>query len=401
MQEIRRAIEIYNQEGGKKLLIDSKDYLVRQLSVIVYVITYVASMFFEKDDSIWLFTNHARNAGFSDNGKYLYLYLNEETDERAIWLTSSKEVHDALNARGYEVYRSDSWKARYLRLKSKYIVTTTTLGLVEWAYYGGSTIIQLWHGVPLKNLNLTGHHEPVHDLKEKLLKYDFLVVNSELTEQYLKETKRYTKAIYAGYPRNDVLLKDIPNSSLGIPVETNDLLEEIGNSETIIGYFPTWRKYEVNYDNFEYDRFDEFLEENDAHFLYKPHRYMEVNIDDQYDRIHLLPAYGDIYPLLEEFDIMITDYSSIVFDYLLLDNPAIFYPFDFELYEKERGFHLDYDEFTPGPKAYDFASLLQTIEECIDEDEYGERRRDVRRKILQGKNPHACEHIYETIKSES
>ena len=83
------------------------------------------------------------------------------------------------------------------------------------------------------------------------------------------------------------------------------------------------------------------------------------------DNFNLLLDYDpqlDIYPLLKHTDMMITDYSSIYFDYLLLDKPIIFYPYDFEQYTKDdRNLLFDYESMTPGPHCQDQTSLEKTI----------------------------------------
>jgi CDP-glycerol glycerophosphotransferase len=74
----------------------------------------------------------------------------------------------------------------------------------------------------------------------------------------------------------------------------------------------------------------------------------------------------DICFILKYTDILITDYSSIYFDFLLHNKPIIFYPYDLEYYKsKDRGLIFDYDKFTPGPKAYNLNQLKKIIMEVI------------------------------------
>ena len=74
---------------------------------------------------------------------------------------------------------------------------------------------------------------------------------------------------------------------------------------------------------------------------------------------------SDIYPLLSHFDVLLTDYSSIFFDYLLLDRPIVFYPYDMDSYRSGRELLFDYDAMTPGPRAVDFDGLLAVIEATL------------------------------------
>lgn len=67
--------------------------------------------------------------------------------------------------------------------------------------------------------------------------------------------------------------------------------------------------------------------------------------------------------LMAQADCLITDYSSMYFDYMVLDRPIIFFAFDKDEYLKEREFYFNYDKYTPGAKAYDFLQLLTAIED--------------------------------------
>jgi CDP-glycerol glycerophosphotransferase (TagB/SpsB family) len=74
----------------------------------------------------------------------------------------------------------------------------------------------------------------------------------------------------------------------------------------------------------------------------------------------------DFYEILNAIDVLITDYSSLYFDYLLLNRPIIFTPVDLDDYRLNKGFMLEpYDEWTPGDKVFDFHSLMQAMTSAI------------------------------------
>jgi CDP-glycerol glycerophosphotransferase (TagB/SpsB family) len=82
--------------------------------------------------------------------------------------------------------------------------------------------------------------------------------------------------------------------------------------------------------------------------------------------IRILPSTVDPYPLLRHTHALISDYSSIFFDYLLLDRPVVFYPYDLDAYRtRSRGLYDDYDAVTPGPKAYDAAALERLLVDLL------------------------------------
>ena len=88
---------------------------------------------------------------------------------------------------------------------------------------------------------------------------------------------------------------------------------------------------------------------------------------------------------LLETDILITDYSSSYFDYLLLNRPIIFAPFDLDSYlNQERGFYFDYDSHTPGEKALNWDELLSCIENSVNNpDNYKKQRQKLCKEFFE------------------
>ncbi len=106
-----------------------------------------------------------------------------------------------------------------------------------------------------------------------------------------------------------------------------------------------------------------------------------------------------IYETLHHYDILITDYSSVFFDYLLLDRPIIFAPFDKESYlEKEREFYFDYDKITPGPKAKDWDEILKWLE-IFDKNPslYSVERKTIKRRFHTHEDTHSTQRVYQSI----
>ena len=106
----------------------------------------------------------------------------------------------------------------------------------------------------------------------------------------------------------------------------------------------------------------------------------------------------DINPLYLAADVLITDYSSIYIDYLLLERPMLFLPYDREDYLKTRGFNFDYDEVTPGPKPKSYAEFLNSIEGLLyNEMNYVENRKKIERKFNKIQEP-CSEYICRMVK---
>jgi len=107
----------------------------------------------------------------------------------------------------------------------------------------------------------------------------------------------------------------------------------------------------------------------------------------------------DVAEVLANTDILITDYSSVFFDYLLTDNPIIFAPFDYEKYlTKDRELYYDYDEVTPGPKCKNWAEVLEWVFKFKDNSElYKDERKKVKDRFHKYHDNKSCDRVYKEI----
>lgn len=88
----------------------------------------------------------------------------------------------------------------------------------------------------------------------------------------------------------------------------------------------------------------------------------------------------DPYPILDKVDILVTDYSSIYFDFLLKDKPIIFFDYDYEEYISEsRKLYFNYDEFTPGKRVKTMYELMNSL---IEDDNYENKRKLIKDRVL-------------------
>jgi CDP-glycerol glycerophosphotransferase (TagB/SpsB family) len=122
---------------------------------------------------------------------------------------------------------------------------------------------------------------------------------------------------------------------------------------------------------------DAFCEQHGFEFIFKFHPY-ERGASAIYGRhLHVLDPCSDVYPLLPDIDFMVTDYSSIYMDFLLLDRPVLFLVPDLDEYiQRDRQIQFDFNDMTPGPKAVSWQQLLHELDAEWEHDHYaGERKR--------------------------
>ncbi|MGN0681965.1 MAG: CDP-glycerol glycerophosphotransferase family protein [Candidatus Fimisoma sp.] len=245
--------------------------------------------------------------------------------------------------------------------------------------------VQCWHGTPLKRLGFDikksdNAMNSVEEIREKYttdaMRFSYLISPSSFaTEKFitawnLDKLKKRNVIIEEGYPRNDRLI----NSSEG---DIRAIKQKIGigqDNRKVILYAPTWRdnqhtsgvgytyKTEVDFDILQNNLSDEYI------ILFRAHYLVANKFDfDKYSKfIYNVSEWDDINDLYLAADILITDYSSVMFDFSNLKRPIIFYMYDLEEYKDNlRGFYLSTDEL-PGPIVQDEEGLISAIHSCKD-----------------------------------
>jgi len=375
-------------------------------------IIYCLSFLVPKKKNIWIF-GAWYGQRYADNSKYLFEYLNRFHPEiNALWITRSKKISESLINKGYRVYNSNSIKGIYYQLRAKVAVVSNDKDDLNKYVLGGKIIVQLWHGIPLKKIE---YDDKMRFFKENnklfLMKFffkrhlfPFLIGNYNLVIATAEETKRIFSSAFrinrdkvkiTGYPRNDVLFKK----------RTNGIISYKYN----VIYMPTVRRY-IGYQpdlfgkyGFNTKRIEHFLKTYNANLFIKLHP-VNKPIKDLIDEIRKSNCIkfleiDDAYPFLHEIDLLITDYSGIYFDYLLLNRPIIFAPFDLKEYsENERKFYFNYNEITPGPKATNWNEVLKYIKKFIENpDLYKIERYLVKKRIHKFYDGNSCKRVFHEI----
>ena len=252
----------------------------------------------------------------------------------------------------------------------------------------GQVYFQTWHGTPLKQI---AHDRPHldffnwHHRRQLLLArdgWDYLLSQSAFCTTSLSTAFRYSGPVMeVGYPRNDVLVAP------GADAVRRATRRRLGLSETarVVLYAPTWRDNQrlgMVFDKVLYLEPEKLVEQlGDCVVLVRGH-YNSINAAEQVDqdrRVIDVTRYPDISHLYLASDALVTDYSSVFFDYALVDRPMVFLAPDLVAYRDEnRGFYLDYHETVPGP-------VCETTEEVaaalLAPDAYVEVRRAFRERF--------------------
>jgi CDP-glycerol glycerophosphotransferase len=209
------------------------------------------------------------------------------------------------------------------------------------------------------------------------------------------------KFCYLGHPKNDILCKNSGTTKKSL----RTIIRNIPEYEKTILYCPTYRRDAPTlffpFDDFDPTNLAHFLEKNKLIILVRTHIYSKQSSMNFFSN-RVIPfgfnVCADVNSILPETDILITDYSSIYIDYLLLNRPCIFIPYDLESYKNKRGFLLDYDSWTPGHKVLTYKEFICAVEDVLSgKDTYKNKRAALRKKFHQYQTENSCEKVFQLI----
>lgn len=304
---------------------------------------------------------------FADNSKQLFLEAQKYKRLRAVWITKDVKVAREVKRLGFEVYRWGTFKAVWIQLRAKYAVVSNGISDLQHTFLGGAVIIDLWHGIPLKKVCYDNKYEKDWDSSKQ--KFRDMLINVPLGNMYYVATNKVFVDIYQSafrVGRKQVLCLGQPRCDIFFKQKRP---KPYFPDKNIILYCPTHRKEGAEKINistlFDLDRLEEYLSEHNFYFVIKKHFYHRNETENLKDYPHIIDVTKkdmDIQRLIMEAKAMVTDYSSIYIDYLLLDMPLLFYCYDYEKYlTEDRELYFKYEDVTPGLKARNFDELLEEL----------------------------------------
>ena len=346
------------------------------------VLVHPFSKLLPRDQKLWAFG--APGGRFDGNSKYLFLWMSlHQSPVTAVWITPNKALAKQLREQGLTAFRR--WSAEGIRAAARaglYVVNDNS-GDVNFSLSGGARIFNLWHGVGLKNVlygakvgygaKLRASANPFWRIRtiRRFERPDLVLATSpEMAEKFFARCfdVPVSQVPALGYPRLDPALDD-DLKRLGRRFDDYSNLErKNGTTKTLI-YVPTLRDqgtYQLATALPDLTALSKALEAQNAELLLKLHPKMKLEgslADKLPHNIRILPTELDIYPVLHDVDVLITDYSSLFFDYIFARSEGVvLYTPDFDEYTAtERDLAWDYDEATVGVRAKDFNRLCEVI----------------------------------------
>jgi CDP-glycerol glycerophosphotransferase (TagB/SpsB family) len=287
-----------------------------------------------------------------------------------------------------------SFRSLLTFLRAKYIVFSH--GLKDFGFFKASKRkiqILTWHGTGIKAAGLSTKGRTKSEIRAILqqnARVDACMVSSWLNASMraLNQGIDSSRMYLVGQARCDNLMEEWPKGKQRI----KRYLSHLSGTETILLYAPTSRvEYHGGrvyrkgveffpFADFDFESFSAFLEENNVIVLVRAHSSDQIHGVDYHDSRILnfdFKKCQDIYEVLGDIDFLITDYSSLAYDFLLLNHPLIFIPYDLEEYQVVPGLIIDdYDFWMPGLKPISMHDLMEYVSSCIrgEPDRYREQR---------------------------
>lgn len=369
---------------------------------IISIFTCALSRLVPKKRDRWIFGAWFGSA-VSDNTKALYDYVSTEHPEiERIWVASDP---GKVNLPGCRVIRRNSF------VSLKYIMTAQVAvmnqGFGDFAAYhflGGAYKVQLWHGVAWKRIGRDAYPElrGIYDkIFQMLNSYDLYIAPSRAYGETVKSAFKTDddSILYTGQPRNEKLFSERFRAK-----SREILLKKCGvQNKKIVVYMPTFR--DKTADVFSFHRLEDKSAFQDLAGKYgfviveKLHYKsgQKKNDTGEADLVFSMPDI-DAETLLGAADILITDYSSCFFDYLITDRPIIHYAYDYEYYrDKDRGLYYDISEVAAGTVARTPEELLAALEKSLTDDDGAVRRQMIRERFITYESDHSCRDVFERI----
>jgi CDP-glycerol glycerophosphotransferase len=358
-----------------KTIFNMVKMLLDRFKALLYKVIFVR---FPVEDNVVIFCSHL-GRGYSCNPKAIYETMIEDDrfkNYKFVW--AFKDATKTKVAGAINVNYGSLRYLYYLAIAKYWIFNAKMPG-----YYikkKDQVYLQTWHGTPLKKLGKDievgedakfyrsemSKEEMVKSYERDSARYDYFISPNKFSTESFKSAFSVSKdvIIETGYPRNDILTNasreyvQSIKKRLGIP-----------DNKKVILYAPTWRDNMYDTDGYLFELKVDFSKwqrvlGDDYFIIYKPHYliYDTSNLADYKEFILDASNFDEINDLYLVSDILITDYSSVFFDYGILKRPVLFYMYDLEEYRDNlRGFYLDIYRDLPGQIIEKEDELLDNI----------------------------------------
>lgn len=330
-----------------------------------------AKRFLKVDEKLILFESGIGKQ-YADSPRYIYEEMvRRNLDYKYIWVTNTNVRFPDINTK-----KIKRLSPQYYYYLAKAKVWINNQNFPTYIEKRSETIyLQTWHGTPLKKMlndieNITGRTD---DYLERVTnvarKWDYLISPSVYSTAAFKSAFKYeNKVLEVGYPRNDLFFNQNETNKLSIRKKLG-----INPNKKIILYAPTFRDNQTAGNNkflfnmaMDLNEMQQTLSD-DYVILMRTHVIIKNKLsisEELEDFVFDVSGYSEMQELLLIADILMTDYSSVMFDFANTNKPMLFFTYDLETYRDEvRGFYMDFENEAPGPLVRNTEQIIQSVQQ--------------------------------------
>ena len=353
----------------------------RTLALILYAFSFLSI----RNKKVWAFGSAT---SFSGNSKYLLLYILAHHPEIfPCWITKRKQEVNSLREKGVKAYYAYSIEGFFYSLRAGYYIVNSSLGDINFYTSGRCKYIQLWHGVGLKCC-LWNNKKSIMNTNNKVIglikrpsyyiEPDFVLGTSSLMNDifFSKMFRTDTAHCFSFSHPRCWLLNESKEKVLAYIKRWEDesmahFVEKLSKYKTVYLYMPTYRDANPNFleeQHWNLKDLNDLLETMNSFFIVKLHPGMKRCVDfSGYDYITEMDKDMDIYPILPFTNTLITDYSSIYYEYILMKNKNIilYIPDKEDYIRNSRDLLMNYEENCKGIIVKDFIGLLDALQSQV------------------------------------
>lgn len=370
------------------------------VSIIPYIISRLIFVFVHIDKNKFFFVS-MRGGNYGDNMKSISDYVQSHHDNAIIVWGFNNDMYDKMECNHIKV-KFNTFRYYYHQFTSKYFITNDGTNKYTFTKRNGHIKVQTWHGTALKRLgkDVINQDHPKwllpfkpKAMKSELKEADIFISGSKFMTDVFHHAYEYPRKIFeTGTPRNDIFFSNRPDVILKVKKWL-----KIEEPNRIILYAPTFRAdNKLTYYDIDLNKIRKLFEDRwhtKYTILVRLHPSM-IRQEKEFEERHLDTVGATFYPDMQELlyasDVLITDYSSTMFDIMYSYKPVILYVPDRKTYN--RGFYFDIDKLPF--MVVNNNSEIDNVVSKFDENEYRKKIENFKLKIGSVEDGRAAEHVY-------
>lgn len=350
-------------------------HVKKLISEVLGLPLYLFSMLSVRSNNIMVFGEwHGQN--YCDNSKYLFEFMSLRNDgNKIIWITKNKKIQRIILDKGFKCEYYFSPKGMFYCLRARFAFVTHDSADINQFLLGRCTLVNLTHGTPLKRMGVDAKYLRLGRFTSVFDKYiDFFIPSKKKVDLIFCADDKAKERFQSSYPYSvEIIVSGYPRWQ-GLYANNSSLIDSVKQYDKVISYLPTLRlSNNVQLDPFSFGGFEDFckyIESKNYLLIIRPHPVMKfVNENLVNNNIIFVRSADvrDVNEVLQVTDILISDYSSVIYDFEMTRKPILLLAPDVDSYLNEDvGVYGDYHKDFSWPIIDDWFAVMK----CLDSTDF-------------------------------